>query len=114
MLYADDANQFYSDDNIRTLFETANQELNQINDWFPENKLSLKVEKTKRLFFQKLTDQGNIPLKLPSLQLNGNIIERENSLKFLGVILDEHLTFINIQLTENNGSKNVRSIKPVN
>ena len=92
MLYADDTNLFYSDNNIRTLFETANQELNQINDWFPENKLSLKVEKTKRVFFHTLTDQGNIPLKLPSLQLNGNIIERENSLKFLGVILDEHLT----------------------
>ena len=34
----------------------------------------------------------NIPLKLHSLRLNGNI-ERENSVKFLGVILDEHLTW---------------------
>ena len=25
--------------------------------------------------------------------MNGNIVERENSLKFLGVILDEHLTW---------------------
>ena len=29
-------------------------------------------------------------LKLSSLQLNGNIFERENSLKFLGIILDDH------------------------
>ena len=71
-------------------------------------------KKTKYTLFRELTDQENIPSKLPPLQLNDNIIERENSLKFLGVILDEHLTFINIQLTENNGSKNVRSIKPVN
>ena len=42
------------------------------------------------MLFHKLTDQENIPLKLPSLQLNGNF-ERENSFKFLGVILDEHL-----------------------
>ena len=41
------------------------------------------------MFFHKLKDQDNIPLKLPSLQLNGNIIEKENSLKFLAVILDE-------------------------
>ena len=40
------------------------------------------------MFFHKLADQENIPLKLPLLQLNGNIIERENSLKFFGVILD--------------------------
>ena len=46
------------------------------------------------MLFYKLADQENIPLKLPSLRLNGNIIERENSLKFLGVILDEHLTWV--------------------
>ena len=45
------------------------------------------------MIFYKLIDQENIPLKLPSFQVNGNIIERENPLKFLGVILDEHLTW---------------------
>ena len=40
--------------------------------------------------------------------MNSNIIERENSLKFLGVILDEHLTWKkHIQLIENKVSKNV-------
>ena len=43
------------------------------------------------MLFYKLTDQENIHLKLPPLQLNGNITERENSLKFLVVILDECL-----------------------
>ena len=47
VLFADDTNLFCSDNNIRTLFETANQELSQINDWFLANKLSLSVEKTK-------------------------------------------------------------------
>ena len=94
VLFADDTNLFYPDNNIRTLFETENQELSQINDWFLANKLkfksklSLNIGETKYMLFHKLTDQENIPLKLPSLQLNCNIIERENSLKFLGVILD--------------------------
>ena len=45
---------------------------------------------------------------MPSLQLNDNIIERENSLKFLGVILDEHLTWKkHVQFIENKVSKNV-------
>ena len=48
------------------------------------------------MLFHKLTHQENIPLKLPSLQLNG--IERE---KFPGIIFDEHLTREkHIQLTE--------------
>ena len=37
--------------------------------------------------------QINIPLKFPSSQLNSNVIKREKFLKFLGVILDEHLTW---------------------
>ena len=40
------------------------------------------------MLFHKRTDQENMPLRLPLLQLNSNIIERENSLKFLGVIPD--------------------------
>ena len=108
VLFADDTNLFCSDNNIRTLFERANQVLSQINDWFLANKLSLNVEKTKYMLFHKRTDQGNIPLKLPLLQLNSNINERENSLKFLGVVLDEHLTWKkHIQLIENKVSKNV-------
>ena len=91
-----------------TLFEIANQELSQINNWFLANKLSLNVEKTKYILFHKCIDQEDSPLKLPLLKLNSNIIERENSLKVLGVILNEHLTWKkHIQLIENKFSKNV-------
>lgn len=34
LLFVDDVNLFFSDDNICTLFETANQELNPINIGF--------------------------------------------------------------------------------
>ena len=74
--FADDTDLFCSDNNIRTLSETANQELSQINDWFLASKLSLNLEKTKYMLFHKCTDQENIPLKLPLLQLNSKIIER--------------------------------------
>ena len=43
------------------------------------------MQKLKIIF---ITDQDNTLLKLPLLELNGNVIERENSLKFL----DDHLT----------------------
>ena len=57
------------------------------------------------MLFHKPTGQENIPLKL---QLNGNVAERGNSFRFLGVILDEHLTWkIYIQLIANKVSKNV-------
>ena len=76
-----------SDDNIRTHFETANQELIQINDCFLTNKLYLIVETTKYMFFHKLTDKDNIPLKLPSLQLNDNIFEKKSFLMLFLIII---------------------------
>ena len=81
-LFQDDTNLFWSDSEIRAVFETGNQELGQISYWFLANKLSLNLEKTKYMLFYKLTDQEN-----------GKIIERENSFKFLGAILDECLTW---------------------
>ena len=51
--FADDTNLFCSDNNMKTLSETANQELNLFNDWFLANKLYLHVEKTKYLLFHK-------------------------------------------------------------
>ena len=75
VLFADNINIFCSNNTIRTLFETPNQGLSQINDWFLANKLFLNVGKTKYMLFHKPTDQENVLLKSPSLQLNGNIIE---------------------------------------
>ena len=108
VLFANDTNLFCSDNNVKILFETANQNLNQIIDGFLANKLFLIVEKTNYMLFHKLTNQDNVLLKLSSLLLSGNIIERENFFKFLGVILDEHLPWKkDIQHKENKVSKNV-------
>ena len=47
VLFAENTNLFCSDNNIRALFETVNQELSQNNDRFLANKLSQNVVKTK-------------------------------------------------------------------
>ena len=63
---------------------TANQELNQINDyWFLENKLFVNIENIYIYIYtcHKSIVKDNINVKLPSLQLNGYTIERENSFK---------------------------------
>ena len=108
ILFADDTNIFYSDKNINTLFETVNEELTHIDEWFKANKLSLNVTKTKFTLFCKPTKIDNIPLKLPSLRINNINIKRESAMNFLGVILDESLTWRNhIHTVENKVSKNL-------
>ena len=50
IMFADDANLFYSHHNIKELFTTVNKELQKLGDWFTSNKLSLNIKKTKHTF----------------------------------------------------------------
>ena len=75
---------------------------------FNANKLSLNKDKTKYTFFHKAREKDNIPLKLPSLFINDREIKRITSIKYLGVLTDEHLTWKeHIAVIENKVSKNL-------
>ena len=64
--------------------------------------------KTKYAFFHKAREKDNIPLKLPSLFINDREIKRITSIKYLGVLIDEHLTWKeHITVIENKVSKNL-------
>ena len=83
-------------------------ELNKVFKWFNANKLSLNKDKTKYTFFHKAREKDNIPLKLPSLFINDREIKRITSIKYLGVLIDEHLTWKeHITVIENKVSKNL-------
>ena len=92
IMFADDTKLFYAEENIKTLFDTVNIELQKTRHWFISNKLSLNVTKTKHSFFHKPSKKDNIPLVLPKLSICNNEIKRSKSIKFLGVFLDENLT----------------------
>ena len=75
IMFADDTNLFYAEENIKTLFDTVNIELQKISQWFISNKLSLNVTKTKYSFFHKPSKKDNIPLVLPKLSICNNEIK---------------------------------------
>ena len=56
------------------------------------NRLSLNIKKKKK-FKNSLKD--NIPLKLSDLKIAHRATERTNAIKFLGVLLDENITWKN-------------------
>jgi hypothetical protein len=108
VLFADDTNLFYSNRDIKLLFKIVNNEFLNLAEWFKANKLSLNLNKTKYTFFHRLHDKENIPLKLPDLYIGNSKILRESSLKFLGVILDENVTWReHIRTIEDKISKNI-------
>ena len=93
---------------IKHLFTVLNNELVNIKDWFTANKLSLNVEKTKYSFFHKASKKDDILLRPPKLIINNYEIQRKECIKFLGFLLDQHLTWKEyINLTENKIAKNI-------
>ena len=78
--------------NIKHLFTVADDKLENIKYCFTENKFNLNVEKRKYSFFNKPSKKDDISPCLPKLIINNHEIQREKSIKLLGVLLDEHLT----------------------
>ena len=99
---------FFERSNINTLFKTVNDELIKINKWFSANKLSLNVGKTKFSLFHKLSKKYSNPFHLPTLEIKNHDIERVNTMKFLGVLLDANLPWKeHIKYLENKIAKNI-------
>ena len=88
-LFADDTNFFISGKNIQNVISNCNDALAKLTDWLLANKLSLNTEKTCFSFFsrQSLNDSEI------SIKVNKKEIKRVPNSKYLGVIIDEDLTW---------------------
>ena len=108
IMFANDANLFCSGKHIKNLFQTANIELEKIAIWFQAKKLSLNESKTKFTLLHKSWDKDNLPLKLQILKINNFEIKRATSIKLLGIMVDENLTWNDhVHILENKLSKNI-------
>ena len=86
--FADDTNLFLSGHDQDTLVETINNELVKIKQWFDSNRLCLNIKKTCYQIYSNKKIQN-----LPMLKIHHENISRERVVKFLGVLVDENLTF---------------------
>ena len=93
IMFADDTNLFISGNDYKDMFSKLNSQLKLIDDWFAANKLSLNTKKTKYTVFCSKSVEENLPLKLPDLEIGGKTICRSRYAKFLGVLIDENLTW---------------------
>ena len=59
IMFADDANLFYSHEGIKELFRVVNSEIEKVCDWFNAKILSLNEGKTKYIFFHRHRNRDN-------------------------------------------------------
>ena len=88
-LFADDTNIYYDSHDLIELEKTVNQELRKLSQWLNINRLALNVGKTNFVIFRANKKiYHNV-----TLIMNRKAIEQKDHVKYLGVLMDEHLNW---------------------
>ena len=89
-LFADDTNIYLEADDIDSLTRVINKELCKVKSWLDCNKLALNIDKTNFVLFH--SPRKKLP-DVIDIKLGKENISRSKYVKFLGILLDEHLTW---------------------
>ena len=90
MLFNDDTSIFYSHSDPRCLQSVLNEELQNFDVWLKCNKLSVNIKKTNYIVFKPRYKKLDYNF---SFSFGNQSLKQSNVVIFLGVYLDEHLTW---------------------
>ena len=88
--FADDTNFLYINKSLKILCKKVNQDLKGVTDWLNSNRISLNISKTEFVIFRR--PRSKIPNDI-NIKLNGKRLYPSKYIKYLGVLLDEHLSW---------------------
>ena len=90
LFFADDSNMFLSGKNPDDLIRIMNEEMVKVVDWLQLNRLSLNLNKTHFILFRRKRVKTSLSEDLIINNIKIGMTERT---KFLGVIIDQNLSF---------------------
>ena len=88
--FADDTNLLFSHKDPEVIRKTLNNELKLLYEWLCANRLSLNVDKTEFIIFRPPRTKLNNRIVL---NLNNKKIHESRKIKYLGLIMDDRLTW---------------------
>lgn len=89
VMYADDTCFFTSGSSIDQIRSSAQELLEHINVWLRSNKLTLNITKTSAVIFR--SSWSKVRNAMLNVHVDGELIHQVDKVKYLGIILDEHL-----------------------
>jgi len=92
-LYCDDMSLVNNGNDTKDLKLSIEQDLNVIQIWLKNHFLSPNVSKTKYVLFQGRKKFEDFTEQALNIKFNGSVIERVESVKILGLIIDELLSY---------------------
>ena len=90
ILFADDTNIFIQGKSLNETINTLNMEMDKLVHWLNANKLSLNTAKTHYMIFKSRSKHFS---DHPEVKINGLRVEFVKCTQFLGVVLDERITW---------------------
>ena len=90
-IFADDTNVFFHVNNIDELISFGKIIMTALNSWFTANKMTLNTEKSTFTIFK--SSRKNIPDLPDKIEFLDHEIKRTPNIKFLGITLDENLSW---------------------
>ena len=90
MHFADDTNLFHFGDSLSSVSADLNTDLSLLCDWLFANKISLNADKTEMVLFKSRRKTFDTE---PLIILNGHRLAPSPSIRYLGVLLDQHLSW---------------------
>ena len=91
-LFADDTNLTLASNNLAELQNLVNTEMSKIDQWMNSNKLSINSSKSQ---YMLVTNKKNTRNKTFQLMVNNSEIKQSNCIKYLGVLIDDKLSWKN-------------------
>ena len=91
-IYADDALIYVSDENLEVATKYLQNDIDSAIEWFSKNKLTLNVDKTVAMLVGSKHKLASVQGK-PKWYISKHEIEVKSTVKYLGVLIDQHLSW---------------------
>ena len=91
LLSSDDTNILYENTDTKAMLKTINMEMPKVIEWLKSNKLQINVNITVAMLFH--TRQKRVNIDENSIVIDGNIIPFATNIMFLGINIDNDLTW---------------------
>ena len=109
-IFADDTNVFASAHDLKVLEKIVNSELKKVKIWCDVNRLSINFSKTNFMIIKSSKKKDyQVNINIESADGTINVLQRKQKIKYLGVLLDEtmsfnhHISYICTRIAQNSG-----------
>ena len=92
LMYADDTSLYITGNDLYNLVSSVNNELHKVVTWMRANKLSVNIDKTCYIIFRP--KRKTVPGDLPPVILDSKQLLNVKSIKLLGFILDNTVSWV--------------------